>query len=185
MNGDPSGQAFRYEYNLTDHLGNVRVSFSDVNFSGSLFDENTGELEVGEVLQSEHYYPFGMRMGGLSSPISGTENRYRYNGKELHTELNLNWYDYGARMYDPSIGRWNGVDVQAENYLPITPYAYVANNPLIFIDPNGEEIWISYQETFTNKKGKEKTRTRKVRYDYNTDKFFDKKVKNILEKMNL
>jgi len=50
------------------------------------------------------------------------------------------------RMYDVTIGRWNGVDRQAENYIPISPYAYVANNPMIFIDPNGEEIWLADTE---------------------------------------
>ena len=133
------GSIFRYEYNLTDHLGNVRVSFSDLDSDGII------DTASGEVLQLDHYYPFGMRLGGLSYN-SGTENRYRYNGKEYHHELNLGLYDYGARMYDPSIGRWNGVDVQAEEYFPISSYAYVANNPIRLIDPNGEEIWIYYGE---------------------------------------
>ena len=83
-----------------------------------------------------------MRLGGLST-TTGVPNRYRYNGKELQDELGLGWYDYGARMYDPAVGRWNGVDIQAENYLAISPFAYVMNNPLKFIDPNGEEIWIT------------------------------------------
>ena len=141
LTDNPTGQAFRYEYNLTDHLGNVRVSFSDVNFSGSLFDENTGELEEGEVLQSEHFYPFGMRMGGLSSPISGTENRYRYNGKELNTELGLNWYDYGFRWYDPSIARFVSVDPLAEDFVYLTPYQYASNTPIQAIDLDGLEAF--------------------------------------------
>ncbi|MEZ4827758.1 MAG: RHS repeat-associated core domain-containing protein [Bacteroidia bacterium] len=49
----------------------------------------------------------------------------------------------GARWYDPAAGRWWGVDAMAEAYYSISPFAYVANNPVIFIDPNGEEIWIS------------------------------------------
>jgi len=63
-----------------------------------------------------------------------------YNGKEFNEDLGLKWYDYGARYYDPSIGRWNGVDPLAEKYASISPYAYVANNPLIFIDPDGRYI---------------------------------------------
>ncbi len=54
--------------------------------------------------------------------------------KELHTEADLQWYDYGARFYDPQIGRWHMVDPMAEDYPNISTYAYVANNPLIFID---------------------------------------------------
>ena len=60
-----------------------------------------------------------MRLGGLSYQ-AGTENRFRYNGKELHQELNLGLYNYGARMYDPAIGRWNGVDPLAEGYYSFT-----------------------------------------------------------------
>jgi len=62
-------------------------------------------------------------------------NRYRYN--ELHDELGLGWYDYGARMYDPSIGRWNGVDASSEEYGGFSPYNYVLNNPLVLVDPDG------------------------------------------------
>ncbi|MEM9681576.1 MAG: RHS repeat-associated core domain-containing protein, partial [Bacteroidota bacterium] len=127
------GSSFRYEYNLTDHLGNVRVSFSDLDTDGII------DTADNEVLQLDHYYPFGMRMGGLSYN-SGTENRYRYNGKEYHQELNLGLYDYGARMYDPAIGRWNGVDELAENYQNFSPFNYVLGNPSNWIDPDGRSV---------------------------------------------
>ena len=66
------------------------------------------------------------------------EQRMRYNGKELHTELGLGWVDYGARMYEPSIGRWNGVDALAEEYIAHTPYSYVQNQPINAFDINGD-----------------------------------------------
>jgi len=57
-------------------------------------------------------------------------NNFLYNGKELQTELDLDWYDYGARMYDASIGRWHCIDNKAKKYFLWSPYTYATNNPI-------------------------------------------------------
>jgi len=105
-----------------------------------------------KLLKENHYYPFG-----LKHPYNSTEfdyyyntstssltigpmtnsNLYQYNSKEWQNEFNLNLYDYGARMYDPAIGRWGVMDPLAEKYPNISPYVYVANNPVNVIDPDG------------------------------------------------
>ena len=69
---------------------------------------------------------------------------YLYNAKELDEETGL--YYYHARYYDPRISMFYGVDPHAENYLPVSPYAYVANNPILFIDPDGRDIYIYYDD---------------------------------------
>ncbi|WP_396188976.1 RHS repeat-associated core domain-containing protein [Flavobacterium sp.] len=65
-------------------------------------------------------------------------SKYKYNGKELQEELGLNMYDYGARNYDQSIGRYFTIDNFLEAFYNNTPYQYTANNPVKFIDVNGD-----------------------------------------------
>jgi RHS repeat-associated protein len=72
--------------------------------------------------------------------LNPQEQPYKYNGKEFDTMHGLNMYDYGARHYDAAIMRWHVPDALAEKYYSISPYAYCANNPVRFIDVNGDSI---------------------------------------------
>ena len=58
----------------------------------------------------------------------------------------LDTYDYGARQYNPVLGRWDRVDPLSEKYCDVSPYVYCHNNPVRFVDPDGREIWIYYSD---------------------------------------
>ena len=69
---------------------------------------------------------------------------FRYNDKELDSKNGLNWYDYGARHYDVTLGRWHVVDPLADKYYGYSPYAYCNNNPIIRVDKDGrfwDTVW--------------------------------------------
>jgi RHS repeat-associated protein len=61
-----------------------------------------------------------------------------YNGKELVDNYGLQWYHYGARYYDPQLGRWHAIDPSDEAH---GPYIYVQNSPVNGLDPNGKETY--------------------------------------------
>ena len=85
------------------------------------------------------YYPFGLTFNSYLRENSVAQN-YLYNGKEKQDELDLSWMDYGARMYMPEVGRWGTPDPLADKYVSFSPFAYVANQPVNFVDPDGTRI---------------------------------------------
>jgi RHS repeat-associated protein len=126
-----AGSEWVYHYYLPDHLGSVRVTFA-------VRRQGPGGRPTAAIVQAADYYPFGWQLGGNqfqarnAPPID-----HLYNGKEFQDEIGLNWYDYGARMYDPALGRWHVVDAEADTYYSHSPYAYVLNNPVRHVDPEG------------------------------------------------
>jgi len=143
--------SFDYVYNYTDHLGNIRLSYAQ--------DPQTGAIAI---LDESHYYPFGLQHSNYNSdlvrikreegqnnekilddevqplfPIANRGYQYKFGGKELQSEFGVEMYDFGARNYDPAIGRWMNVDPLAEKAPHESPYIYVSNSPLVYIDPDG------------------------------------------------
>jgi RHS repeat-associated protein len=78
-----------------------------------------------KILQQNNYYAFGASIKSLEPFVTMPKNEYLYNGKELQEETG--YYDYGARHYDPLIGRWNVIDLLAEK----SRNSYAFDNPII------------------------------------------------------
>ena len=131
-----STRGFYYVYNYTDHLGNIRLSYTKNTLAGN----------PPVIVEENNYSPFGLKHQGYNN-ISPPNNvyQYKYNGKEFQDELGLNFYDYGARNYDPAIGGWMNIDPLAESYYSHTPYSYCMNNPVYFIDIDGRK-WASKKD---------------------------------------
>jgi RHS repeat-associated protein len=129
----PNGVLWDYEFTITDHLGNARVQFSDKNGNQTIEPAT-------EILQINHYYPFGLNQEGAWAKGGLAENKYQYNGKELNTELGLDLEDYGGRWYNPALGRWVEVDPMGEEggQESWNPYHYTFGNPVNNIDPDGK-----------------------------------------------
>ena len=103
---------------VKDHLGSNRL----------VVDGN------GNIEEVNHYYPFGALMGDRCGV---SRNKYKYIGKELDTMYGWNMQDHEARWYDPVLGRWMATDPLQEKYASVSSYCYAANNPIRFVDTDG------------------------------------------------
>jgi len=93
-------------------------------------------------------------MPGRGTPYQD-KYRYGFGGKEKDNEVsgNGNSYDYGARIYNPRLGRWLSLDPLQKEYPNLSPYNYVANSPIRLIDPDGEKIYVYYETGEKDDKG--------------------------------
>ena len=114
-----------YHYYEKDHLGSIRM----------VVNEN------GTIEQVNHYYPFGGVYGDLG--YNSELQRNKYIGKEFDHTSGWDWYDHGARMYDAAKGSWDRVDFLCEKNTSSSIYGYCHNNPILFVDPDGNDDYFS------------------------------------------
>lgn len=113
------------EYELTDHLGNVRVTF-----------KGTGAYNL-EVLSKTDYYAFGGALPGRMWQQSGGDYRYGYQGQEK-SQNDVNWEQFELRLYNHDLGRWSAPDPYGQFH---SPYLAMANNPVSMVDPDGGYVY--------------------------------------------
>ncbi|MEO1652126.1 MAG: RHS repeat-associated core domain-containing protein [Bacteroidota bacterium] len=126
-----------YEANQS---GTLQVFIASESEAEVWFDDLQMEVDPALVVQENHYYPFGLNLVGIEKQ-GQPDHKFQYNGKEKQEEFSLDWADYGARFYDAQLGRFSTIDPHAENYHDWNPYNYVANNPILMVDPDGKD-WV-------------------------------------------
>lgn len=115
---------FIYNYTVKDHLGNNRMIYNIQNDQINITETNS-------------YYPFGLRHVDSGDLENSDNYKIKFGSKEYISELGLDLYDFGARNYDPALGRWLNVDPLAEKMPNYSSYNYTLNNPINFVDPDG------------------------------------------------
>ena len=150
------GSSPEYLFFLRDHLGSTRVvarsngkavqvnhyypygmAYASGRMSGNA-EAHPVTGEGGNVIDGD--LEIGGETGGMELARPGASQPYRFLGNELYTSNSLGLYDFSARMYDPALGRFLSVDPMAEGYRHLSPYAYCAGNPVVYVDKDGQVI---------------------------------------------
>src|SRR5690606_39214587 len=155
VNATKNGNQYNYNYvyNYTDHLGNIRLSYT---YTDPILGR--GNLRI---LEENHYYPFGLKHKKYGSvnydfvlldeeteegyyvgieivpPGARKTYQYKYNHREYQDELDLNVTAMDFRQYDNALGRFHNMDAVASSMPSVTPYHFGFNNPVFWADPSG------------------------------------------------
>lgn len=152
---------YNYVFNYTDHLGNMRLSYSD--------SDKDGAISNSEIMEENHYYPFGLKHTSYNTnlnayaktassdmvalkaipvdpiDISNLPYKYKYQGQERQDELGLNWDSFKWRNYDYAIGRFISIDPLTEEYDTWSPYVFSGNRVIDARELEGLEPYVLFK----------------------------------------
>ena len=133
------GYGTSYSY---DNMGNLLSLSREGDMTSSLkgIVDNLSMTYDGNMLASVSDSAPAPSVTGSADFRDGASQPYRFLGNELYTSNSLGLYDFSARMYDPALGRFLSVDPMAESYRHLSPYAYCAGNPVVYVDKDGQVI---------------------------------------------
>lgn len=132
--GQITNSEYHYVFQYKDHLGNIRLSYTD--------DDLDGSVSSSDIIEESNYYPFGLKHKGYNNVIDGGNDlaqKWNFLGQEKQDELDLNWLTFRYRNYMPDIGRFFGVDPISEEYMSISTYQFAHNSPVWKIEIEGLE----------------------------------------------
>ncbi|WP_344779166.1 DUF6443 domain-containing protein [Aquimarina mytili] len=138
-----SDGTYTYIYEYRDHLGSVRLRYADNDKDGKIdvvrngVDIDGDNDYTNEIREEKNYYPFGLVQKGYNYTIRGRKHNFGFNGKEEQNSLDFGMLDFGARNYDPALGRWMNIDPLAEFMPSFSPFSYAFDNPVLYIDIDG------------------------------------------------
>ena len=115
----------KFEWYLKNHLGSTMLVY------GTESNATSDPFTLGTPLAAYDYRAFGEQLTLLPAGDKFTEN---FTGKERDDEIALNYF--GARYLDPMLGMWISMDPKRQHF---APYTYGANNPIVLLDPDGNE----------------------------------------------
>ena len=125
------------QYSLSNHLGNVLTTLGDGKAPVDSNSDGVIDYFTAYIISVSDYSPFGVELADRTWSIE--EYRSGFNGKEKVTEItgNSSDYDFGARVYDARLGKFLSIDPKVSSFPSISPNCFAANNPILFIDYNG------------------------------------------------
>lgn len=170
-------QVDKKDYEVHDHLGNVRTVLSDMKLNGGT--QSSPQFSA-NLKSYNNFYPSGMIEPDKT--FSSDEYRYSFNGKEVDKEVNGNGniYDYGFRVYNPRLARFLSMDPLTRSFPELTPYQFSSNTPIWAIDLDGLEATINCYTVINQEEGE----VRFLRKIDNISERFDAKSSSGLTQYN-